>query len=260
MVRGNQRQKVFGDDRDRLAYLERLEQYRERFGVSVYAYVLMANHIHLLVETKRVPLSKLMQGLQFTYTQTYNRRHRTVGHLFQGRYQAILCDRNQYLLELVRYIHLNPARMRNPIDPWQYRWSSHRGYMGEKGEVRIETEATLGQFGKHPAIARRGYLRFMEEGVGGGHEEKYYQATDRRFLGDQAFVEAVAARTTEKDIEPMGPRASFARLLQAVTNEYGVTREQLMGTGRQRNWIGARKLLVYVARQWGRMTNQELGK
>ncbi len=110
IVRGNQRQKVFGDDRDRLAYIERLEQYRERFGFSVYAYVLMANHIHLLVETKRVPLSKIMQGLQFSYTQTYNRRHRTVGHLFQGRYQAILCDRNEYLLELVRYIHLNPAR------------------------------------------------------------------------------------------------------------------------------------------------------
>jgi len=100
IVRGNQRQKIFGDDRDRLAYLERLEQYRERFGFSVYAYVLMANHIHLLVETKIVPLSKIMQGIQFTYTQTFNRRHRTVGHLFQGRYKAILCDRDEYLLEL----------------------------------------------------------------------------------------------------------------------------------------------------------------
>ena len=260
IVRGNQRQKVFDDDRDRLAYLERLEQYRERFGFSVYAYVLMANHIHLLVETKRVPLSKIMQGIQFTYTQTYNRRHRTVGHLFQGRYKAILCDRNEYLLELVRYIHLNPARMRNPIDPWKYRWSSHRGYMGEKSEVRIETEAMLGQFGKGRGHARRAYVRFMEEGVGRGHEEKYYQATDQRFLGDEAFVETVAARTTEKDIEPTGPRASFERLLEAVTNECGVTKERLMGTGRQRDWIGARKLLVYVAREWGMMTNQELGK
>ena len=97
MVRGNQRQKVFGDDRDRLAYLERIEQYRERFGFSLYAYVLMANPIHLLVETKRVPLSKIMQGIQFTYTQTYNRRHRTVGDLFQGRYKVILCDRNEFL-------------------------------------------------------------------------------------------------------------------------------------------------------------------
>src|SRR3990172_9993046 len=260
IVRGNQRQKVFGDDRDRLAYLERLEQYRERFGFSVYAYVLMANHIHLLVETKRVPLSKIMQGLQFTYTQTYNRRHRTVGHLFQGRYKTILCDRNEYLLELVRYIHLNQARMRNQIDPLQYRWSSHRGYMGEKSEVRIETDATLAQFGKSPSQARRAYVRFMEEGVGGGHEEKYYQATDQRFLGDEAFVETVAARTTDKDIEPTGPRASFGRLLEAVTNEYGVTSEQLVGTGRRRGWPGARKVLVDLARGWGMITNQELGK
>jgi putative transposase len=179
-----------------------------------------------------------MQGIQFTYTQTYNRHHRTIGHLFRGRYKAILCDRNEYLFELVRYINLNPARMRKSIDPWTYRWSGHRGYMGEKSEIRLETEAMLGQFGKSRGHARRGYVRFMEEGAGGGHEEKYYQATNQRFLRDEVFVESVAARTTENDIKPAGPRASFQRLLAAVMNEYGVTKERLLGTGRQRDWIG----------------------
>jgi len=93
IARGNQRQDIFRDDKDRAIYLERLEHYRKRYDFKLYAYVLMSNHVHLLIETQKIPLSKIMQGIQFTYTQYYNRRHRTVGHLFQGRYKAILCDR-----------------------------------------------------------------------------------------------------------------------------------------------------------------------
>lgn len=85
IVRGNQRQRTFQDDRDRIAYLERIEHYRQRYSFRLYAYVLMSNHVHMLIETKTVPLSKIMQGIQASYTQAYNRRHRKVGHLFQGR-------------------------------------------------------------------------------------------------------------------------------------------------------------------------------
>jgi len=260
IVRGNQRQKIFRDDRDRLAYLERIEHYRERYGFSVYAYVLMSNHVHLLLEAKKAPLSKIMQGIQFTYTQSYNRRHGTVGHLFQGRYKAILCDRDEYLLELVRYIHLNPGRMRNAIDPWKYRWSSHRAYVGEKSAVGVATERVLGQLAKSLGQARRAYGRFMGEGLGEGHEEKYYQATDQRFLGDEAFVEKVALRAQGKDIERTGPRVGFERLLEAMVKECRVTKAALTGTGRQRDWIEGRRLLVYAAREWGRLTTRELGK
>src|SRR5882724_3921209 len=103
IVRGNHRRDIFRDTTDRVTYLERIEHYRERYHCMVYAYVLMSNHVHLLIETGVVGLSKIMQGIQFSYTQKYNRRHRRVGHLFQGRYKAILCDRDAYLLELVRY-------------------------------------------------------------------------------------------------------------------------------------------------------------
>ena len=125
IVRGNQRQRTFRDDRDRLRYLERIEHYRQRYRFQIYAYVLMSNHVHLLLETGTTPLSKILHGIQFTYTQYYNRRYRTIGHLFQGRYKAILCDRDAYLLELIRYIHLNPARLKKPEDLANYRWSSH---------------------------------------------------------------------------------------------------------------------------------------
>ena len=260
IVRGNQRQKIFADERDRVTYLARIEHYRERYGFSLYAFVLMPNHVHLLIETKKVFLSKIMQGIQFTYTQMYNRRHRTLGHLFQGRFKAILCDRNRYLLELVRYIHLNPGRLRKPIDPWKYRWSSHGAYLGKKIAVRVKTEAVLGQLGRSLGQARRAYVRFLEEGLGEGHEEKYYQAIDQRFLGDEAFVERVAQWTKQKAIKPRGPKVSFERLLETIIGEYGVTKEELTGPGRHRDWVEGRKVLVYAAREWGKITTQELGQ
>ncbi|MEX0827543.1 MAG: transposase, partial [Haliea sp.] len=93
IVRGNQRQKTFRDDSDYAAYLERLGRYRKRMGVTVYAYCLMSNHVHLLVETGSQPLSRFMQGLQQSYTQYFNRMYRKVGHLFLGRYKAMVCDK-----------------------------------------------------------------------------------------------------------------------------------------------------------------------
>ena len=184
--RGNQRQNIFHDKSDHLAYLNRLEHYRKKYRVTVYAFILMSNHVHLLVETKDAPLTKFMQGLQFTYTQYYNRKYSKVGHLFQGRYKAILCDRDAYLLELVRYLHLNPARMKRSVDPWKYQWSSHRAYMGDVSPVEIETPSILGQFGRREGQARRSYLRFMKEGRGIVHEGKYYETIDQRVLGGRA--------------------------------------------------------------------------
>ena len=163
ICRGNQRQIIFRSDTDRKYYLERLEEYRRRYGFKVYAYVLMSNHVHMLVETGPVPLSKIMQGLQLRYTGYYNRKYKKVGHLFQGRYKAILCDRQAYLLELVRYLHLNPGRMRTPLDPWRYRWSSHMAYLGKSGWVKIQSSAVLGELANTVGQARRAYLRFMAE-------------------------------------------------------------------------------------------------
>ena len=260
MVRGNQRQNIFYDDQDRIAYLERVEYYRKRYGFMLYAYVLMSNHVHLLLETQSVGLSKIMQGIQFSYTQRYNRRHRTVGHLFQGRYKAILCDRDAYLLELVRYIHLNPARLRKPLDPWKYRWSSHRVYLGQKPNVGVDTDAVLRHLERTVGKARAAYLRFMEEGLGGGHEEKYYQAIDQRFLGDETFVDKVSTKIDEKGIELGGPRVGFDRIIEAVAAEYRVSKEALTSSGRRETWVTGRRMLVYLARNWSEMTTGALGK
>jgi REP element-mobilizing transposase RayT len=261
ICRGNQRQVIFRSDADRKFYLERLEKYRQRYGFSVYAYVLMSNHVHLLIETGKVFLSKIMHGLQFTYTGYYNKRYGKVGHLFQGRYKAILCDRQAYLLALVRYLHLNPGRLRSPVDPWRYRWSSHTAYLGKESSVKIESAAVLGELAKPVGQARRAYLRFMAEGKGSGHQADYYDVQDQRFLGDERFVEQIDERIrAEREIEVPHPRAQFSKLFHLTAEAYGMTERDLVQAGRQRKWVRARSMLVYVAREWGRVSVKEISR
>ena len=263
IARGNRRQVIFHDTADRHTYLERLEHYRQRYHLTVHAYVLMANHVHLLLETREVPLAKFMQALQFTYTRYYNRRYATSGHLFQGRYQAIVCDRDAYLVELVRYVHLNPGRLKRPVDPWRYPWSSHRAYLGEAGPVKVETAVVLGQFGNHVGRARHAYRRFMADGAGRGHEAQYYATVDQRLLGDEVFIEAVDQKTGRgREIERARRPVVFARLIRAVAQQQGVEASGLLGPGRQRAGVGARAraMLVYLGREWSQVRTKELGR
>jgi REP element-mobilizing transposase RayT len=261
ICRGNQRQVIFRSDADRKYYLERLEEYRQRYGFNVYAYVLMSNHVHLLIQTGEVALSRIMQGLQLKYTRYYNRKYKKVGHLFQGRYKAILCDRQAYLLELVRYLHLNPSRMRTPMDPWKYQWSSHAAYLGKSGSVRIDTSAVLGELNRSVGQARRAYLRFMAEGKGVGHQAAYYNVWDQRILGDKNFVEQIDEKIrTEREIELPGPRAKLSKLLRLTAQAYRVAERDLVRPGRQRKWVKPRAALVYLAREWSGASVKEIGR
>lgn len=261
IARGNRRETLFHDAEDATAYLTRLERYRQRDGLTCYAYVLMSNHLHLLVETGAVPLSRTMQTLQFTYTQHYNRRYGKTGHLFQGRYKAILCDREAYLLELVRYLHLNPARLRQPQDPWRYPWSSHRAYLGDRTPVRVETATVLGHFHRQVGPARQAYQRFMREGLPTGHQGRYYETVDQRFLGDERFLDSVTRQTTAHHDVAVGPsRVPFARLLAAVAQATGVAADRLVRVGRQRDLVASRAFLVYAAREWSGVTAKDLGR
>jgi REP element-mobilizing transposase RayT len=135
ITRGNQKQKIFKDPLDYRKFLEILVSYKQRYHFYLYAYVLMSNHIHLLIETTDVPLSKIFQGVNQRYTMYYNRRYKTVGHLFQGRYKAILCDRDRYLLALLKYIHYNPLRAKIVESIDKYPWSSCRAYLAKNRKV-----------------------------------------------------------------------------------------------------------------------------
>ncbi len=261
IVRGNRRATIFHDDADYTAYLDRLERYRRRDSVILHAYVLMTNHVHLLFETGDRPLSRTMQTLQFTYGQYYNRRYDKTGHVFQGRYQAILCDREAYLLELVRYLHLNPARIRTPLNPWTYRWSSHAAYAGRSSSVQVSTASVLESFHRQVGPARQAYRRFMQDGLAHGHQDRFYETVDQRFLGDERFIEEADRRTAAmREVTVRPTRVAFGTLLTAVATALAVTPRAILAPGRQRALVPARALLVFLARDWSHLTTRELGR
>lgn len=240
IVRGNYRQKTFLNGRDYEAYLERLARYRKRFGVTVYAYCLMSNHVHLLLETGSDPLSKFMQGLQQSYTQYFNRKHHKVGHLFQGRYKAIVCEKDEYLLTLVRYIHLNPIRAKLVQRLDDYRYSGHPEYCGVRASEALETSRVLNMLG-----GRRSYQRFIQEGLRDGHREEYYDVKDQRFLGEERFIEKLKARVDE---EPETPRSKKTAMIafRHAARALEVDPEVLSGVDRSWKVSRYRALVGYV--------------
>jgi putative transposase len=261
IARGNRRATIFHDEDDYRAYLERLERYRKRDGATLHAYVLMPNHVHLLLETGEQPLSRMMQTLQFTYSQYSNRRSDKTGHVFQGRYHAILCDRDAYLVELVRYLHLNPARMRTSVSPWTYPWSSHAAYLGRSSPVTVSTSAVLESFHRQVGPARQAYRRFMLAGLSQGHQERFYETVDKGVLGDERFLKTIVKRTASMQIHASRvPRVAFGPLLKAVAMVHAVTPHEIVAPGRQRAIVPARAMLVFLAREWSRLTTSDLGQ
>lgn len=246
IARGNQRRPVFRGPADYEAYLARLQRYEERYAFTLYAYVLMPNHVHLLLEPGRIPLSKIMQGLQETYVAYFNRAHRTVGHVFQGRYKALLCDKDRYLLALVRYLHLNPVRARLVRSGQDWRWSSHRHYLGEASTPRVAADPVLRYFQINRALAVRRYLEFLGEPGATEHRPEYYRALAQRFLGDERFVEEVERRS-RREVSPARIAVSFGEVCQAVVRAFGVAAADLRAPGRERLPALARAAAAHVA-------------
>jgi REP element-mobilizing transposase RayT len=239
IVRGNQRRKTFLSPQDYETYLERLTRYRRKYDTTLYAYCLMPNHVHLLLECSDQPLAKFMQGVQQSYSQYFNLCHRKVGHVFQGRYKAIICDRDEYLLELIRYIHLNPVRAGIVKRPEQYRYSGHGVYLRGKPSEVLDPTKMLKVFG-----SRGGYRRFILDGLGGEHREEYYEAEDQRFLGAEGFGEKIQEKLGK------GPKPSKRRSLGAVVKELAedLRIEVDMLRSSDRSWAQskARTTIAYV--------------
>ena len=191
--RGNARQHIYFDNRDRTTFLELIDKTRTRFNWYIHAYCLMSNHYHLLIETGTPTLAKGMKLLNGSYTQYFNRKHRRVGHLFQGRYKAILVDKESYLLELARYIVLNPVRasMVRTADQWE--WSSYRATAGiaERAPL-LTTDWILACFADKRNQAQERYRRFVQ--AGRNQPSPWEQLKNQIYLGDDKFVEAMQCK------------------------------------------------------------------
>jgi len=204
-ARGNARQDIFLDDEDRLLFLRVLEKVAERSRLVVHAYCLMDNHYHLLLETPEGNLSKALRQLNGVYTQAFNRRHTRVGHVLQGRFKAILVDKDSYLLELARYVVLNPVRAQAVKKPDAYRWSSFRATAGlEPTPPFLAVDWVLSHFAKQRAAARRRYWQFVLEGV--GQRSPWDQLQGQVLLGPAQFVERLSPMLQDKQRQKEIPR------------------------------------------------------
>lgn len=187
-TRGNARRSIFKVDRDRLLFLDTLKKVADRYHWFCHAYCLMDNHYHLVIETPEGNLSRGMRQLNGIYTQAYNHSHRRVGHLFQGRYKAILVDKESHFLEVCRYVVLNPVRAKLTEDAGKWRWSSYGGTAGlTKPHTALATDWVLGQFEERKATAQKRYQKFVKDGIGG--ESIHEVVIAQSLLGREDFVE-----------------------------------------------------------------------
>ena len=197
--RGNGRQNIFLDRQDNRNFLELFGKTLERFNWTCHAFCLMVNHYHLMIETPDANLSKGMHHLNATYCQAHHKRHDTVGHLFQGRFKAIVVDRESYLLELARYVVLNPVRAGLVARPEDWPWSSYRATVGlpvsEESEF-LTTSWLLGQFGPDEITARQRYLDFVASGI--GLDSPWPQLQSQLFLGKETFIDKLRDAIPEK--------------------------------------------------------------
>lgn len=186
--RGDRQDHIYRSDNDRLVWLSILGETCARFNFVIHAYCQMTNHYHLLVETVSGGLNRGMRYLNGNYSQYFNRTHDLVGHVYQGRYHAILCQRDSYLLELSRYIELNPVRARMRSLPEEWPWSSYRAKMGmQNPSVWLRPEAVLLYLASNQEEARQAYRQFVLAGIHGPNP--FHAVKNQMFLGDEAFCQ-----------------------------------------------------------------------
>ena len=258
ILRGNSGQTIFFDDRDRMRFYLLLQEGVERFGHRIHAFCLMTNHVHLATQVADISLSRILQNLCFRYTRWVNWRQGKTGHLFQGRYKAVLIDADTYLQELTRYIHLNPVRAGVVREPEKYPWSGHRAYLGLETIPWLTTDWVLSQFSKRLSVARRAYMRFVQEGKGGGRQEEYYRGSDAdsRILGDDTFIERVL---DEKQMRQRH-RASLDKIMVEVCRHFLLEEKDFRVLGKDRNLSEARGVAAWLVLELGVCTLGELGR
>lgn len=160
VVRGNNHAYIFNSRENKEEYKKIVSKYKKRYRFKLYAYCIMDNHVHMLIEVSDVPLSKIMQGIQQVFTQCYNRRNKSTGHVFEQRYKSYLCNRDEYLFQLIRYVHQNPVRSKLN-DGINYEWSSHKEYIGNSELADVDFPLSMFSDKKNKAIKR--YLDFIGE-------------------------------------------------------------------------------------------------
>jgi REP element-mobilizing transposase RayT len=250
IARGNRLQKIFLEHEDYELYLRFLRDYKDRFQFFLYAYILMPNHLHFLIEVNESPLSRLMQSLQFRYSRNFNIKYRKWGHLFQGRYKAILCQKDSYFQELSAYIHLNAVRAGLVKDPREYPWSSYQYYVNDfKKDGLVDTDFLLAQFSDTKSSAREAYTSFVMNRLYQGHREDFYQLKDQCLLGSEEFVEDI--RRSFNHQPGFVYDVSLPEIVSKTSSVLNIPAELFYTPTRNREGARGRSAAGYLARKLG---------
>lgn len=248
--RGNERKDIFKSRRDREQFLSYLESSVTRYGAIIHAYCLMTNHYHLLLETPEGNLPEIMRHINGAYTNYYNTKRKRAGHLFQGRYKAILIEADEYLMELTRYIHLNPVRGGLSEKPEAHPWSSYQDYIGSRpAPVWLRTNMVMERFGDS-----KRYRQFVEEMLGKEYESPLQAAVASTLLGSEPFVQEIMAthldgKQVERDVPAIRELSKSRKIEMIIENVRGVFGDTSLG----------QKAGIYLAHRHSGARLKELG-
>lgn len=248
--RGNEQKDIFKSRRDREQFLSYLESSVMRYGAKIHAYCLMTNHYHLLLQTPDGNLPEIMRHINGAYTNYFNAKRKRAGHLFQGRYKAILIEADEYLMELSRYIHLNPVRAGMSEKPEDHPWSSYQNYIGLRPALSwLCTDRVMDHFS-----GSKSYRQFVEEILGNDHENPMQSAVAATLLGSESFVQEIMAthldgKRIERDIPAIRELSKSRKIEMIVENVRGVAGDAKL----------ERKISIYLAHRHSGAKLKELG-
>jgi REP element-mobilizing transposase RayT len=264
IVRGIERRHIFLDDQDREEFLARFSSLLQETGTRCFAWSLLDNHFHLLVRPEQGTLAAFMRRLLTGYAVVFNLRHNRAGHLFQNRYKSIVCDEDPYLLELVRYIHLNPIRAGmigcfEDLD--RFSWCGHAELVGNSNRSLVAQEAILAFFSRRKQLARQLYRGFLIDGLKADKPPKLSwggkrlsQALNPALSEEEVFDNRIlgGGRFVEKTLDAMGRRQrdstlTLADLVRLVAEHFGIDPEELSQPSKARRIVRAKAVICYMA-------------
>jgi REP element-mobilizing transposase RayT len=263
-ARGNERNRIFFTKNDYEKFLNYIREAKKKYGILVHSYVLMSNHYHLIIETPNANLSKAMQYINGSYTTYVNIKKKRSGHLFQGRYKAIIVDVDNYLLELSRYIHLNPVRAKMVEKPEEYQYSSYRAYINGKQEQTLTKELIMGMITTHKKESPKRYKAFVESAINTESDSPLKETYGGIILGKTGFIKETLKRLKKEHLqeEEIANRRELRtiygveEIIDMVSNHFHIKKDEIT----ENNKPEQRKITLYLIKKHTGATNKAIGE
>lgn len=263
LSRGNNKKEVFKTDADKNKFLKIISEAHDKYKILIHSYVLMKNHYHMIIQTPVPNLSKAMQYINSKYTGYFNYANKEVGHLFQGRYKAILVDKDEYLLPLSRYIHLNPVRAGYVKNPQEYQWSSFKNFLNEYDNVKWLSRSFILNVAGSKVKYKEYIMEFEKKEI----ENPFLQLKGETFLGGDKFLEKIKDKINKmqyivesdvKDTRFLKDKLTCDEIVKKIASKFKISDKEIRAKSSYSNKY--RKLAIYLCKKYTSESNVEIGK